>query len=85
MTDSAHPDSTALVVPFKTEEVALLTERAAAHGVPVVELVRFCALTTLTPMERRRPPVESEKATEDGREEEQAVMSSTRRRNRVSL
>lgn len=71
MMGSSDPDSTALGVPFTAEELALLTERAAAHGVPVVELVRFCALTTLTPMERRRPPVESEEAAEAGRGEEQ--------------
>lgn len=64
---SADPDSTALAVPFTIDEFALLTERAAAHGVPVVELVRFCALTTLTPKEKRRSPTDSGETTQDGR------------------
>jgi hypothetical protein len=44
-------DLNALAVPFSEEELALLTERAAAHGMAVIEFIRACTLYRLTPLE----------------------------------
>lgn len=46
-----EPGSRAIAVPFTDEELALITERAAAHGVVVLEFLRYCALTQATPLE----------------------------------
>ncbi len=38
-------------VPFTAQEIGLLAERAAAHGLALVDFVRFCTLSNPTPLE----------------------------------
>jgi hypothetical protein len=38
-------------VPFTAQEIGLLAERAAAHGLALVDFVRFCSLSNPTPLE----------------------------------
>ena len=40
-----------ITVPFTEEELVLIAERAAAHGVAVLEFLRYCALAQATPLE----------------------------------
>jgi hypothetical protein len=41
----------AIAVPFTKAELALVSNRAAAHRLTFLEFVRFCVLTTPTPLE----------------------------------
>ncbi len=41
----------AVTVLFTSEELSVLTERAAAHGMVVLEFLRYCVLARITPLE----------------------------------
>jgi hypothetical protein len=45
------PAGEAIAVPFTKEELAVLSNRAAAHRLTVLEFVRFCVLSRPTPLE----------------------------------
>jgi hypothetical protein len=52
---TGDPELRALTLPFSEEELTLLSDRAAAHGVSILDFVRLCALTKPTPLEALSP------------------------------
>lgn len=46
----------AVVVPLSDDEIALLQERATAHGMGIVDFIRLCSLTLPTVTEGRSFP-----------------------------
>jgi hypothetical protein len=50
-TQAVAPVSRSITVPFTDRELALIAERAAAHGLSALEFLRFCALSQPTVLE----------------------------------